>query len=191
LTEQELIHKLRLKDEPAFRWLVRHYRNRVYSTVLNILQNSEDSEDAAQETFIQVFESIGTFKEASSLTTWIYRIAIRKALDKRRKKKLLKKIQDVLPWWMPKEAKREDNDFHHPGVLVENKEKGVVLFKAMAKLPEKQQLAFSLIRVQGINYEEAAEIMQLSVKAIESLVSRGKANLQKELEYYYKNIKMP
>ncbi|MEO6613763.1 MAG: sigma-70 family RNA polymerase sigma factor [Chitinophagaceae bacterium] len=85
MNEQELIQQLRQGDEPAFRWLVENYRNRVFHTVLNILQDTKEAEDAAQDTFIQVFESVSRFKEESSLSTWIYRIAVRKALDKLRR----------------------------------------------------------------------------------------------------------
>lgn len=189
MTDKELIRELGLKNESAFRWLVNNYHNRVYNTVLNILQNSEDAEDAAQETFIQVFESVAKFKEESSLATWIYRIATRKALDKIRKRKLRKSLQVILPWWMPEEKKKDETVFLHPGILAENKEKAAVLFKAMACLPDKQQLAFTLIKVQGMNYEEVCAIMQQSTKAVESLVSRAKANLQNQLKKYYKNLK--
>ena len=189
MTDEELIQELRLKNESAFRLLVNNYHNRVYNIVLNILQNSEDAKDAAQETFIQVFESVAKFKEDSSLATWIYRIAARKALDKIRKRKLRKSLQVILPWWMPEEKKKDETVFLHPGILAENKEKAAVLFKAMARLPDKQQLAFTLIKVQGMNYEEVCAIMQQSTKAVESLVSRAKANLQNELEKYYKNLK--
>lgn len=189
MNEQELIHELRLGNEAAFRWLVNYYRNRVYNTVLNILQQEAEAEDAAQETFIQVFESIAKFKEESSLATWIYRIAVRKAIDKLRKRKLVKRLQVILPWWMPEEKKNDDNAFIHPGVLIENKEKAGILFKAMARLPDKQQLAFTLIKVQGMSYAEVCDIMQQSTKAVESLVSRAKANLQMELENYYNHLK--
>lgn len=189
MNEQELIHELRLGNEAAFRWLVNHYRNRVYSAVLNILQQEEEAEDAAQETFIQVFESVRNFKQESSLATWIYRIAVRKALDKLRKRKFVKRLQVILPWWMPEEKKKNGNVFIHPGILAENKEKAGVLFNAIRTLPDNQRVAFTLIKVQGMGYDEAAEIMQQSVKAIESLVSRAKANLQKMLASYYHTIK--
>ncbi|MFY8166870.1 MAG: RNA polymerase sigma factor, partial [Sediminibacterium sp.] len=87
MNEQELIARLKLGEEPAFKVLVQNYQDRVYYSVLNILHNAEEAEDTAQETFIQVYESIGGFKEASSLATWIYRIAVRKALEKIRKQK--------------------------------------------------------------------------------------------------------
>jgi RNA polymerase sigma factor (sigma-70 family) len=189
LNEQELIQQLRQKNEQAFRWLVENYRNRVFHTVLNILQDGKEAEDAAQETFIQIFESIRLFKEESSLSTWIYRIAVHKALDKIRRRKTRQRLHTILPWWMPEEKKSGDALFLHPGIVAENKEKAAILFKAIESLPEKQKLAFTLIKVQGMNYEEACEILQQNIKAVESLITRARANLQKQLEQYYKSLK--
>ena len=90
---------------------------------------------------------------------------------------------------MPEEKKSADETFHHPGIVAENKEKAAVLFKAIESLPEKQKLAFTLIKVQGMNYEETCEVMQQNIKAVESLISRAKVNLQKQLENYYKTLK--
>lgn len=189
MNETEIINQLRHGSEPAFRWLVETYRNRVFHTVLNILQDTDDAEDVAQETFIQVFESVGKFKEESSLSTWIYRIAVRKALDKIRKRNTRRRLQSLLPWWMPDEKKSTDSSFHHPGIAAENKEKAAILFKAIESLPEKQRLAFTLIKVQGMKYEEACEVLQQNDKAVESLISRAKGNLQKALENYYRKSK--
>ena len=189
MNEQELIQQLRQGNEPAFRWLVENYRNRVFHTVLNILQDSKEAEDAAQETFIQVFESVGSFKQESSLSTWMYRIAVRKALDKLRRRKTRQRLHQVLPWWMPDEKKSSNELFHHPGIAAENKEKAAVLFKAIEALPEKQKLAFTLIKVQGMNYEEACAVMGQNIKAVESLITRAKLNLQKLLEEYYRTLK--
>lgn len=189
MNEKELIHELRQGNEPAFRWLVEHYRNRVFHTVLNILQDTKDAEDATQETFIQVFESVGGFKEESSLATWIYRVAVRKALDKLRKRKSRQRLQAIMPWWMPAEDKSAGSLFQHPGIDAENKEKAAILFKAINSLPARQRLAFTLIKVQGMNYEEACEILQQNIKAVESLISRAKVNLQKQLEQYYTALK--
>jgi len=86
---------------------------------------------------------------------------------------------------MPEEKKSAEETFHHPGIAAENKEKAAILFKAIQSLPEKQKLAFTLIKVQGMNYEEACEVMQQNVKAVESLITRAKVNLQKLLEDYY------
>lgn len=184
MNEKDLIRQLKLGEEPAFKLLVAAYSDRVYYTVLNILQNAADTEDAVQETFIQVFESIRQFKEESSLATWIYRIAVRKAIEKIRKQKNRKRLHAIIPWWMPEENKSIDAVYLNPGIAVEHKEKAAILFKAINGLPENQRLAFTLIKVQGMKYEEVCELMQLSVKAIESLVSRAKLNLKNKLIDY-------
>ncbi len=187
MNEKELISGLKLGEESAFKLLVENYQDRVYYSVLNILQNAEEAEDTAQETFIQVYESIKTFKEESSLATWIYRIGVRKALEKIRKQKNRERLHTIIPWWMPSEEKSVDAAYLNPGISNENKEKATIIYKAISALPSNQRIAFTLIRVQGMKQEEASEIMQLSIKAIESLLSRAKENLKNKLKYYYKS----
>lgn len=185
MNEKELISRLKSGEETAFKLLVENYQDRVYYSVLNILHNAAEAEDTAQETFIQVYESIYGFKEESSLATWIYRIAVRKALERIRKQKIRKRINSFVPWWMPTEEKSIDAAYLNPGISNENKERAVVFFKAICELPDKQRIAFTLVRIQGIRHEEVSEIMQLSIKAIESLLSRAKENLKIKLHYYY------
>ena len=185
MNEQELIGRLRQGDEPAFRWLVDNFSHRLHHTVLNIVQDRDDAEDVLQETFIQVHGSIGSFKGESKLSTWVHKIAIRKALEKLRKRKTRQRIQSIILWWMPDEKRSVDVVEMNPGIAAENKEKATALFKAIDQLPENQKLAFTLIRVQGMKYDEVTEIMGLGVKAIESLLSRAKENLKKNLEKYY------
>lgn len=187
MNEIDLIQGLKQGDESAFRWLVDQYRKRIYNTVLNILQDPDEAEDAIQETFIQVYESVNDFKGDSMLSTWIYRIAVRKALEKIRKKKTRQRLQQILPWWMPEEKKSGEAGYLNPGIKAEHKEKATALFKAIASLPENQKLAFTLIRVQGMSYEEVCGILQMSVKAVESLVSRAKETLKKKLDKHYNN----
>ena len=185
MNEKELISRLKLGEESAFKVLVENYQDRVYYSVLNILHNADEAEDTTQETFIQVYESISGFKEESSLATWIYRIAVRKALEKIRKQKNRQRLHSIAPWWMPSEEKSIDAAYLNPGIKKENKEKATIIFKAISELPNNQRIAFTLIRVQGMKHEEASEIMQLSKKAIESLLSRAKENLQNRLQHYY------
>lgn len=185
MNEKELIVRLKLGEESAFKLLVENYQDRVYYSVLNILHNAAEAEDTAQETFIQVYESISGFKEESSLATWIYRIAIRKALEKIRKHKNRQRLHSIVPWWMPSEEKSEDAAYLNPGINNENKEKATLIFKAISELPHNQRVAFTLIRVQGMKHEEVSEIMQLSIKAVESLLSRAKENLKNKLKHYY------
>jgi RNA polymerase sigma factor (sigma-70 family) len=182
LTEQQLISRLKQKDGAAFKELVERYEQEIFNIVLNIVQDQDEADDCAQEVFIKVYEHIDNFKEEAALGTWMYRIAVRQALDAVRKRKRRKGLQQWLPWWMPEENKKDKQVFHHPGAAMENKETAANVFKAINRLPEKQKIAFTLIRIQGMSYAETAEIMQQSIKAVESLMSRSRQNLEKYLQ---------
>jgi RNA polymerase sigma-70 factor (ECF subfamily) len=75
----------------------------------------------------------------------------------------------------------------HPGVQLDNRERAAKLFKAISQLVDNQRIAFTLHKIEGVSYQEIAEIMGVTVSAVESLIHRAKANLRKILEDYYKN----
>ena len=187
MNEQELIALLKERDESAFKRLVLTWQDMVYNTVLGIVQHEEDAEDVSQEVFVQVFQSISSFKSESKLSTWIYRIATTKALDHLRKKKRKKRFAFVQSLFGMQEQEKElPATFNHPGIILDNKEKAAVLFKALEKLPEKQKVAFTLHKVEGLSYQEIGEVMQTTLPAIESLIHRAKGNLKKQLTDYYR-----
>jgi RNA polymerase sigma-70 factor (ECF subfamily) len=77
--------------------------------------------------------------------------------------------------------------FYHPGTQLENKEQSAILFKAIDQLPEKQKSAFILHKIEGLSYNEIADILNTSLSSVESLLFRAKQNLQQSLSEYYKN----
>jgi RNA polymerase sigma-70 factor (ECF subfamily) len=186
LNEWTLIEQLKQGDEAAFKQIVESSRGLVYNTALGIVQNPEDAEDVSQEVFVQLYESIHTFKGESKLSTWLYRITISKAMDHLRKKKRKKRFAFVQSiFGANDELVHDPPDFVHPGVSLDNKEKAAELFKAIAQLPEKQKIAFTLNRLEGLSYQEISEIMKLTVASVESLLHRARKNLRKLLEAYY------
>jgi len=188
LDEQFLIEKLKQGDEAAFKQIVEAWQNMVYNTALGILQNAEDAEDVAQEVFVQVYESIKTFKAESKLSTWLYRITVSKALDHLRRKKRKKRFAYVQSLFgADNETIVEKPDFHHPGVTLDNKERAAVLFKAINQLPENQKIAFTLHKLEGLSYREISDAMKTSVSSVESLIHRAKNNLKKWLAGHYEN----
>lgn len=189
MKEKELITLLKQKDREAFKTIVASWQDMVYNTALGILQNEEDAEDIAQEVFMQVYESIGSFKEESKFSTWVYRIAVSKALDHIRKKKTKKRFAFIQSLYGKDDRMMTDPpDFFHPGVKLENKENATYLFKAMEKLPANQKTAFVLNKMEGLSYAEIADIMKLSASAVDALLQRSRQNLKKHLkEYYAKN----
>lgn len=162
--------------------LVESQQDRVFNTVLGMIQDFSEAEDLAQEVFIQVFRSIDGFKGDSKLSTWIYRIAITKSLDWLRKKKAGSRFQFIRNAIGLSEREITPIEFVHPGVQLEQKESAASLFRAIALLPSNQKIAINLIKVEGLNYEEVSMIMNISVKAVESLMHRAKENLRKTLK---------
>ena len=186
MNEQEFILSLQKGDPLAFKQLVENWQNRVFNTVLGIVQDIQEAEDVAQEVFIQVYQSVKDFRGEAKLSTWLYRIALTKALDAERKKKSKKRMAN-LKTWIGLGEKEETVHFYHPGVQLERKESAAILFSAMQKLPENQRIAFVLIKTEGLSYEEVASIMNVTIKAVEALMHRAKENLRKQLQYYYTN----
>jgi len=157
----------------------------VYNTILGIVQNETEAEDLAQDVFIKVFEKINTFKGDSKFSTWLYRIATTTALDHLRSKKRKKRFGFLQSLGGEGDEKESIPDFHHPGVSLDNKERATVLFKAIGALPENQKAAYTLHKLEGLSYRDVSEVLNTSVSAVESLMSRANQNLRKQLEEYY------
>jgi RNA polymerase sigma-70 factor (ECF subfamily) len=190
LTEWELIEQLKQKSEYAFKTIVDTWQDMVYNTVIGILQNAEDAEDVSQEVFVKVYESIQNFKGESKFSTWIYRIAVTKSLDHLRRKKRKKRFAFIESLFGKKdEIINDPPDFFHPGVALENKQDNAILFKAIAQLPQNQNTAFVLNKVEGLSYQEISKVMEMSESAIDSLLHRAKSNLRKKLEIHYRSDK--
>lgn len=186
MNESELIALLKKKDRKAFKEIVETWQDMVFNTAIGFLQNAEDAEDTAQEVFVQVFESVTSFKEESKLSTWIYRITVSKCLDHLRKKKRKKRFAFLQSLYGKNDNLLFDPaDFFHPGVKAENKENAAVLFKAIEKLPVNQKTAFVLNKVENLSYREIGDIMNSSESAVDSLLQRAKKNLQTTLKEYY------
>ena len=186
MNELDLIQQLRAGDEGAFKLLVANYQDLVFNTAMGVVQNSEDAEDVAQEVFIQVYRSIDQFKGDARLSTWIYRITTTKALDHIRSRKRKKRFAFITSLFGPNdELVHEPVDFHHPGVALDRKEQAALLFRMIDQLPENQKVAFTLHKTEELSYQEIADVMQLSVSAVESLLFRARQNLRKLLEKYY------
>jgi RNA polymerase sigma factor (sigma-70 family) len=186
LEDQALIDDLKEGSEEAFRTLVELFQQRVYNTSMGLLRSEDEAEDISQEVFIEVFQSIDKFKGESKLSTWIYRITVTKSLELMRYKKRKKRFAPILGLFNSDgEQMAEPPDFVHPGVVLEQKENAAMLFGAIGRLPESQQTAFTLHKIQGLSYQEISVIMESTLSSIESLMHRAKSNLKKHLTKYY------
>jgi RNA polymerase sigma factor (sigma-70 family) len=187
MEDKELISKISEGDERAFNMLYERYKVRVYNTVLSYLRDIEASEEITQDIFIEIYNSAGKFQGSSTVNTWIYRIAVNKCLDRLRYQKRKKRF-GFLQSIFNKDTgslQHDKPDFEHPGIMLENKEKALILFKAIENLNEQQQTAYILSFIEELPGKEVAEIMGMGVKAIESLKQRAKARLRNELSKFY------
>ena len=188
MEEQEVIRRVKQGDEEAFKLLVDNYQDKVYNLCYSYLRNESDAEDLAQEVFVEVYRSIGSFHENAGLGTWIYRIAVNKSLEMIRKMKRQKRWAPVYSLFgMEDRLSAFHKDEVHPGVRLEDQERANVLFSNIENLPEKQKTAFLLHKIEGQSYSEIAGIMQTTVPSVESLLHRAKMNLRKSLYHYYKS----
>jgi len=168
--------------ESDFKGIVLAHQDRVYNTCLGFVKHEEEAEDIAQEVFIQVYESYDTFLQKAELSTWIYKITVNKCLEAIRKSKA-KRRSGTEPNAELKDYMLVSNV--HPGVQLENKERASILFAAIAKLPEPQQVAYTLNKIEGLSYHEISKVTGKSKSSVESLLHRAKQSLQKLLKTYY------
>lgn len=151
----------------------------VYNLALQYVQNIEDAEEITQDVFVKVFDNLNSFKKQSSLKTWIYRISIHQSLDfikakNSQKRNFLSSIFSL----NDDKLKFEPASFNHPGIELEQKEAYQQLFKAINQLSDNQKTVIILLKIEGKSELETADIMNLNVKALESLFQRAKKNLE-------------
>ena len=188
MSETEIIDKLKQGNETAFRELVENYRNMIVNTCFGLLHNAEDAEDVAQDVFIEVFRSVENFRADSKISTWLYRIAVNRSLNfirDNKKRKWFQSFDDVLSSKKEALSQLVSNHSDNPEFDLENSQRALLLHEAIDSLPENQRVAFTLNKYEDLAYKEIAEVMNLSVSSVESLIHRAKKNLQKKLYNCY------
>ncbi len=190
-SDTEIINQLIKRDETAFRIFVEKYQQLVVNTCNGFVHNSDDAHDIAQEVFIEIFSSIDNFRKESKISTWLYRIAVNKSLNfirKNKKHNILRSIDSYFNDSDGDDNKFEvpDNDLRYNETGLENQERVDILHKAIGSLSKNQKIAFTLNKYDDVQYKEIAEIMDISLSAVESLIHRAKLKLQKKLLNYYK-----
>lgn len=187
MEDAQLLFKLKNEDASAFKELLSVYGNRVLNTCYRFLLNREDAEDLAQDVFVEVYQSIKSFRGDSKLSTWIYRITITKCLDEIKRRNRKKRISSFgqllhIDWFkniLIDKTSSDDRTFEKENL----KEINYVL----NKLPDNQRIAFTLSKMQGYNNHEIAEIMKTSTVAVESLIYRAKKRVEENLKKMLKN----
>ena len=176
----------------AFEDFVLAYQERILNTCYRFVNNRQDAEDIAQNVFLELYQSIHTFRGQSSLSTWTYRIAVTKSLDFVRRMNRKKRLGHLKRLFVSQDEERaaalEREDLNAPPDKLEAEERSALLSQAVAALPDSQRVAITLSKYEGLSQAEVAQIMKTTVSAVESLIHRAKKNLQKQLYRYYDDI---
>jgi RNA polymerase sigma factor (sigma-70 family) len=187
MTEQELLEGLLVQDRKAIQFLVRDHGKKVLKTIFYFVGNMEDAEDIAQDVFLEILRSAGRLKKKASLYTWIYRISVNRSFDhlrKQKRKEMFVRIGTTLHL----KADFPGGYDTQPGTSDtpdEDREKRKLLDEAVNSLSENQRIAFILNKYDERSYKEIAEIMNVSLSSIESLIHRAKISLQKKLARHF------
>lgn len=182
--EADLVTNLQSGSDAAFNWVVTCYHAAVYNVVFGILGDRNDAADVTQDVFLKAFRGIGGFRQGSSLKTWLYRIAVREALNHRR-------------WWhrhcrnevsldAPAGENRAPNEIEDsdatPFERLASRETQTAVRNALKDLPETYRSAVILRDLEGLSYEEVAEVLEISVATVKTRILRGRRALKISLE---------
>ena len=184
-----LLEGLRRADEAAYETLILRYEQPVFSLVSRLVDDAGDAADVVQEVFLKVFRNVNSFRGESSLKTWIYRIALHEASNRRR-------------WWFRHKAQETpidpveagEHEFSGADRLVDRGESPfekfahtevrAVVEEALTHVPEPYRTALILRDLEDMSYEEVAEVLQISLGTVKSRITRGRDALRKKLTGY-------
>ncbi len=196
--EASIIAELKAGSEDAYAWLIAQYHQPIYSLVYRIIDDPSDAPDTTQEVFLKVFRGMKRFNGESSLKTWIYRIAVHEASNRRR-------------WWFRHKIRETsiepspENLSEDPGSVLAMKDKlvdgGASPFEnvmheeirarveaELKQLQEPYRTTVILRDIEDLSYEQIAEVMDVSLGTVKSRLVRGRDVLKKRLERFVREV---
>lgn len=182
--EAELIASLRAGMEDAYETLIQRFEHPVFNLVSRLLDDPADAADVVQEVFLKVFRNIGCFRQDASLKTWIYRIAVNEARNHRRWFSRHRRNEvglDAEPGdahgfqdWLPDPGRS-------PFEAAVDQETQTLIEEALQQVNPNFRAALVLREIEGLSYEEIAEILDISLGTVKSRILRGRDALRKSL----------
>ena len=187
--EIQLVQRARDGDREAFKELVETYQRKVYGICIGMLKDPDDSMDVSQEVFIKVYRYLDKFNQESSFYTWLYRITVNKCIDFIRKQKRKREVD------YNDELLREGNVAGddellpsrlgiHPDKVYGRKELREKMLEALKTLSEKHRTILVLREVEGLSYEEIADVLQVSKGTVMSRLYHARRYFQDAVKEY-------
>ena len=182
-----LVQRAQANDRAAFNEIVLRYKSKVYNYIFRMVHSVLDAEDLTQETFVRAYLSIRSFQSRASLNTWLFRIATNLCIDHSRK---TKKIQGMTTSLSQESEEEEEAERDIPDVafdpqrLLLNKELGKRLDEALRDLPEKLRTVVLLYDIEGLPYDEIANIVGCPLGTVKSRLFNARSALRQRLAPY-------
>ena len=193
--EAAIVAELKAGSEAAYAWLIGEFQQPVYGLVYRVLNDAADAADTTQDVFLKVFRGMKHFHGESSLKTWIYRIALHEAANRRR-------------WWFRHKAKEtsiEPGEPESPGSEYEmqmalmdhadspfenvaHREVQHRVEQELGKVPEPYRTTLILRDLEEMSYEEIAEVLEISLGTVKSRLTRGREALRQRLAPYVREV---
>lgn len=160
--------------------LVERYQNRLFHSLIHLLGSQEDAQDAAQDAFVQAYEKLASFRGQSQFYSWLFRIAFNLAVSDRRKSKLMS---------VSLEARREANGLepsdgnpaNEPSYAMDVSDRQRIVQQALSELSEEFRTALILKEMDGMSYEEIADVLEIPLGTVRSRIHRGRMELREKL----------
>lgn len=186
--EAQLIAAVAAGDNAAFGELVERYQARVFRTAMSILHNQQDAEDATQESFAKAFMALPTFEGASRFSTWLLRIAINESLM------LLRRRRPERHVWLDQPVESDESAMvgevvdwnENPEEQYSRGQLRQILDEGLAALKPDMRVVVLMRDVEGLSTEEVAESLGLSLPAVKSRLLRGRLQLRRHLNRYFR-----
>lgn len=173
MDEFELISRCKKNDENAFESLIKIYENKIYNLCYYILKNKDDAFDASQETCLKIYRFINKFKGDSKFSTWVYRVTYNTCLDYIKKKRDELSYEDVFSTDTRAEGRIDG--------LIESKELKFEIKRSIMKLNNDFRTVIILRDIEGLSYQEIADILGIEVGTVKSRINRAREALKNEL----------
>lgn len=170
-SDETLMRRTGAGDRDAFRLLIERHLGRIVAFASRVLGQHAAAEDVAQDTFLRLWTHAAAWEPNARLTTWLHRVALNLCLDRRRRASPMG-LDDV-------DEPRDPGP--SPLERTHSLEIGRHVNAALAELSPQQRVAITLCHYQGLRNREAADVMGVSVDALESLLSRGRRSLRARL----------
>jgi RNA polymerase sigma-70 factor, ECF subfamily len=182
--ETSLVSELQAGSDVAFDWLVTYYHASVYNVIYGILSDRSDAADVTQEVFLKAFRGIGAFRSGSSLKTWLYRIAVRESLNHRRwwHRHCRNEISLDTPLRENQPVTQIEDSDATPFEQLAAREMQAAVQNALAQIPDVYRSAVILRDLEGLSYEEVAEVLETSIATVKTRILRGRRALKQLLD---------